>query len=406
MNIRHTVVIIAAVALALTSAGAIAQPKGKGKGGPQVRYFDLSSSVFSELNAEVILKETRQGNTVVSAELDVCHLAAPDSNRLDRFVVPLKIEGVRLVGSAQSQEGKQAVTVNLARRALANGNVTFEGTIGTGSYSEKVRSTDNADMSEDEMAEQLPADIDIEVSPSDFSAAWPQAIFVRVGRGGLIGLLDAMRGENVRVGTNSLLTSCRVLRSGHHTVQIEVDPERVGAMLAKLKAVPAVAAAGFSASTPNMQRAVRFPSADFRDASGKLDRDKLAAAVAAAMAKAMAATVDSTSWDNTLGELKIELKRPDETVAGLKLTQLVTVTVIVAPESLSAHQRSILWIESIAARLVEERDGPRLQFVTPQGGEGEDEQSNEPDDSDDLPDAVASALKGETWDADKEQWQR
>ncbi len=102
------------LALASSSAGAEQKgQKGKGPAGPQVRYFDLSSSVFSELNAEAILKETRQGTTLVSAELEVCHLTAPGSNRFDRFVVPLKVEGNRLVGSGQSQEGKQAVSVNL-----------------------------------------------------------------------------------------------------------------------------------------------------------------------------------------------------------------------------------------------------------------------------------------------------
>src|SRR6185312_12914066 len=103
-------VVVAALALALASSSAVAEPKGqKGKGPavPQVRYFDLSSSIFSELGSEAILKENRQGATVVSAELEVCHLTSPTSNRMDRFVVPLKVEGNRLSGTAQSQEGKQ-----------------------------------------------------------------------------------------------------------------------------------------------------------------------------------------------------------------------------------------------------------------------------------------------------------
>ena len=113
---------------------------------------------------------------------------------------------------------------------------------------------------------------------------------MRVGRAGLTGLLDALRDQNVRVVYNGLIPSCRVLRSGHYTVQIDVDAERVGAVFAKLKSVPGVAEIGFSPNAPNMQRAIRFPSAGWRDAAGKLDRDKLAAAVGAAMAKAMSAT--------------------------------------------------------------------------------------------------------------------
>ena len=128
--------------------------KGKGPAGPQVRYFDLSSSIFSELGAEAILKENRQGTTLVSAELEVCHLTSPGSNRLDRFVVPLKVEGNRLTGSGQSQEGKQAVSVNLTRR-VAGGNFTFEGTVTSGTNTEKVRSTDNNEMAEEEIADQF-----------------------------------------------------------------------------------------------------------------------------------------------------------------------------------------------------------------------------------------------------------
>jgi hypothetical protein len=230
-------------------------------------------------------------------------------------------------------------------------------------------------------------------------------LHIRVGRNGLAGLIAALREQNVRVVYNGLLPSCRLLRSGNYTLQVDVDAERVGAVLAKLKTVPGVVEAGFSPSTPNMQRAVRFPSAGWRDAAGKLDRDKLAAALGAAMAKAMSATLSSTSWDATSGELSIELKRPDETVAGLKLAQVVTITAVVAPESLTSHQRSIVWIESIAWRIVDEHAPPTLAFSIA-SDDGSDGQVSEPDGSDALPDAVADALKGTPWNPDKDQWRQ
>ena len=234
--------------------------KGKGPAGPQVRYFDLSSSVFSELGAEAILKETRQGTTLTAAELDVCHQVPGASNKLDRFVVPLKVDGNRLTGSGQSQEGKQAVSINLARR-VAGGNFSFEGTITSGSITEKIRSTDNTEMTEEEITDQFLAEPAIELSPADFTAAWPQALHARVGRAALTALLDALRDQNVRLLYSGLLPSCRVLRSGNYTVQIDVEAERVGAVLAKIKSVSGVAEVGFSSNTPNMGRAVRFPSA-------------------------------------------------------------------------------------------------------------------------------------------------
>jgi hypothetical protein len=405
---RQLAAFAAVLVIAIASSAAIAEPKGqKGKApaGPQVRYFDLSSSVFSELGAEAILKESRQGTTLTAAELEVCHQAAPGSNRLDRFVVPLKVEGNRLTGSGQSQEGKQAVSVNLARR-VAGGNYSYEGTISSGSITEKIRSIDNTEMTEEEITDQFLSEPAIEAAPDDFTAAWPQALHARVARTALTGLLEALRDQNVRLAYNSMLPSCRALRSGNYTVQVDVEAERAGAVLAKIKSVSGVTVVGFSTNTPNMGRAVRFPSAGWRDGGGKLERDKLAAAVAAAMAKAMSATVNATTWDPLMGELSIELKRPDESVPGLKLVQVITISSVVSPESLTSNQQSILWIESIGSRIADERSPPRLSFTSNQGDEGGEGQASEPEGSDALPEAVAAALKGKTWDSDGDHWRK
>jgi hypothetical protein len=400
------VAFIAALVLALASAPASAEPKGqKGKAAatPQVRYFDLSSSIFSELGSEAILKEDRLGATLVSAELDVCHQVSPTSNRLDRFVVPLKIDGNRLTGSVQSQERKHEVSVNLSRR-VAGGNFAFEGTITSGPITEKIRSIDNNEVSEEEITDQYLAEPEIESDPTDFAGAWPQTLHVRIERAALTGVLEALHDQNVRVIVNGLQPSCRVLRSGHYTVQVDVDAERIGAVFAKLKSVPGVTEVGFSPNPPNMQRAVRFPSAGWRNGAGKLERDKLAAAIGAAMAKSMAATLNATSWDALMGELTVELKRPDESIPGLKVAQIITVTIVIAPDSLSSKEHSILWIESITPRIVDERPPPRLTFSFSQNDEGEG--AVEPDGSDALPEAVAAALKGVPWDLEKEQWRQ
>ena len=159
-------------------------------------------------------------------------------------------------------------------------------------------------MSEEEITEQFLAEPAIEPSPADFTAAWPQALHIRVGRAALGGVLEALRDQNVRVAFNGLTTSCRVLRSGNYTVQIDVEADRVGAVFAKLKSMPGVTEAGFSSNVPEHAARGALPVRRLaRWLAGKLDRDKLAAAVGAAMAKAMSATVSSTSWDATMGEL-------------------------------------------------------------------------------------------------------
>lgn len=402
---RYRAAVIAALAVVLSCSSVAAEPKAPPKGkappGLQIRYFDLSSNLFSELGSESILKETRQGNTVVSAELDVCHLVSPSSNRLDRFVVPLKVENNRLTGTGQTQETKQAVSVNLTRRA-AGGDVTFQGTVASGSQTDRIQATLN-EMSEDEINEQYLVDSLIQGSPTDFSVVWPQALFARVERGALGGLLEALRDQNVRVHLATTQASCRMLRSGRYTVQIDVEAERAAGLLAKLKTVAGVSEAGYSPNPPNMQRAIRFPSAGFRDAAGKLDRDKIAAALASAFAKAMSASPGSTSFDPIMGELSIELKRPDSSVADLKLTQVITITAVFAPESPTANTSSILWIESIGGRIIDERPEPRLTFAQVDGsGDGQ----TEPDGTELLVDAAAAALKGVTWDSEQEQWRQ
>jgi hypothetical protein len=219
-------------------------------------------------------------------------------------------------------------------------------------------------------------------------------------------LLDAMRDQQVRVVFNGLVTTCRVLRTGHYTVQVDLDAERAAAVLAKLKTVPAVAAAGYLPGMQDMSRAIRFPSAEWRDAAGKLDRDKLSAAIGAAVAKAMAATVSSTAWDLLMGQLTITAKRPEQRVAEVKLSELLAIKFTVGPESPTSIRQSILWIDSVTGQIVDERPDPKLEFFIYIPEATSEEESNEPDGSDGLVEAIVGALKGAAWDTDNERWQQ
>ena len=351
-------VVVAALVCALSNSSAIAQQMGlqkKAVVGPQVRYFDLSSDIFSDFNAEVILKEQRQGPALVSAELDICYATAPGSNRLDRVLVPLKVEGARLVGAAQSQELKRPVAVNLIRRA-AGGAYTFTGSIKSGNYSEDVQSAGNVEMTEPEFQESYGTEDQMVPKPADFTEASPQALEIRVARGQLANLLNALREMNVRIAFSGLAPSCAALRTGHNTVQLDVDPERASAVLAKLRGLPGVAAAGYTQNDHNWDGAIRFPSAGWRD-GGKLNRDALAKAIGDAIANVLAATVTSSSWDNATGILTVTLKRPDETVPGIKLSEVITAAVLVSAETPSPGPRSLLWIEKLGSRVIDEGTG-------------------------------------------------
>src|SRR3954449_8888725 len=107
--------------LVVTSAGpelAFAQMKLSPKAAPnanETRYF-TSIDGLMDGNADVVLKETRQGKTVSSAVLDVCYPAEKGSARKDRFVANLALNGQNMTGTAQTITDKLPVTVKLLRK--------------------------------------------------------------------------------------------------------------------------------------------------------------------------------------------------------------------------------------------------------------------------------------------------
>src|ERR1700679_4349047 len=74
-------------------------------GANDVRYLTAIDGLMDG-SADVVLKETRQGKTLTSATLDVCYPVAKGSDRKDRFVVNLAINGQTLSGTTQSVSGK------------------------------------------------------------------------------------------------------------------------------------------------------------------------------------------------------------------------------------------------------------------------------------------------------------
>ena len=60
---------------------------------------------------------------------------------------------------------------------------------------------------------------------------------------------------------------------------MSVDPDRAAALIAKFKSMPGVVAAGWTTGIVEMDRTIRFSAADWRDGD-KINRDKLAAAIA------------------------------------------------------------------------------------------------------------------------------
>jgi len=117
----------------------------------ETRYFTTIDGLMDG-NADVILKETRQGRTVTAAVLDVCYPVARGSDRKERFVANLAVSGQTLSGITQTIGGKLPVTVRLVRRPTGD-NFEFKGQITIGQTVTEVNSSDNSDLSEKEFQE-------------------------------------------------------------------------------------------------------------------------------------------------------------------------------------------------------------------------------------------------------------
>lgn len=372
-------------------------PKAAAPTGPETRYF-TSIDGLMDGNADVILKETRQGKTVTAAVLDVCYPVAKNSDRKDRFVANLQINGQTLSGTAQSLGEKSPVTLTLVRKQSGD-TFEFRGRISIGGVVTEVTSPDNSDLSEKEFLENQTTDDGITAAPKDFTEVSPEAIAVKVKLDAATDFLKSLKGQDVEVTLASLSVGCDALRAGEQTINMSVDPERAGALLAKFKATPGVTAAGWTAGVVEMDRTIRFAAADWREGD-KIARDKLAAAVSNVLGKTLAAKPVSSSFNAATGKLKLTFKRPNKDFPALELTDTIEVAGLVSSDKPGASDKLILWIGSPAVTTADESSGAKLNLSDETSA---DEEGEQPDDNGSI-EALARELKGQRWDADKSVW--
>ena len=108
-------------------------------------------------NADVILKEARQGKTVTSAVIDVCYPIDKGSARKDRFIANLAVNGQSMTGTTQTISQKSPVTIKLIRKPTGD-TFEFRGQISVGQTVTEVASSDNSDLSEKEFTENQTVD--------------------------------------------------------------------------------------------------------------------------------------------------------------------------------------------------------------------------------------------------------
>jgi hypothetical protein len=364
----------------------------------ETRYFTHLTGLMED-QADVVLKDIRQNGRTTAAELDVCFPALTDPNRIDRFVVNLAISGQTLSGTTQSVEGKVPVAVNLTRTRRGN-TFDFSGNITIGSEVSEIVSIDDSDLSEQEFREQQATEDTIIEAPADFTEVSPEAVAVRVKREAVVDFARSLRGENVQVALIGLIASCAELRSGEQMLRLTVDPERAPSVIETLRTRPGVITAGWTDGNMDMERTIRFPAAEWREA-GKIARDKIAATASNALATSLAATFVSSKWNDATGELTARFKRPSSILPALGLVENIEVTAIVAPEKPGGADHLLLWAGSPSIETVDESSGPKLNLVDNETGNEEETVSvhDEP-----MLAALAKQFRAQRWDGDLSAW--
>ena len=385
--------------LAASSESAFAQknPAKLPAPGNEVRYF-TSIDGLMDGNADVVLKETYQGKTVTSAVLDVCYPAAKGSDRKDRFVANLAVNGQNMTGTTQSIGDKLPVSVNLTRKPTGD-TVEFKGQIRVGQTVTNVVSSDNSDLSEKEFLETQTSDDGISVAPKDFTEVSPEAVAVKVKLDSAEDFLKFLKTQDVEVSLGSLTVPCDALRSGQTTINLSVAPDRAAALVAKAKSLPGVVSAGWTSGLVDMERTIRFTASGWRDGAN-LNRDKLTATIGSVVANALSAKLASSQWSNETGKLTLVLKRPSDTFPALGLTDVIEVSALVAADKPASSDYLIVWVGSPSITTADESAGEKLKLVD---NSADDDESDQSDDYG-IVDALTKELKGQRWDLDKSVW--
>ena len=387
--------------MTLLPDAALAQMKLPSKAAPagnEIRYF-TSIDGLMDGNADAVLKETRQGKNVTAAVLDVCYPAEKGSDRKDRFVVNLAVNGQTLTGTTQSITDKLPVTVKLLRKPTSD-SFEFRGQITVGQTVTEVASSDNSDLSEKEFLENQTTDDGITPAPKDFTEVSPESVGVRVKLEATLDFLNSLKGQAVEVSLGSLTVTCDALRAGQQTINLTVDPEHAAALLDKARSMPGVVAAGWTSGSVEMDRTIRFPAADWRDGD-KINKDKLATAMANVLSKTLAAKPSGAAWNANTGKLKLSFKRPSQLFPSLGLTENVEITALASTDKPGASDRLMLWVSSPVITTADESAGPKLNLSDESSS---DEEGGEPRDDNGSLEALAREFRGQRWDSDKSAW--
>jgi len=346
--------------------------------------------------ANTVIRERRAGAKVESAELDICFQETANGP-MDRAIIELKPQGSELSGAGVSLRAKTPVEFSYSS-AYQNDQLTYSGKVRIGTASAPFKAGFVSESTEKQYQESLYAPPLVE-KPADFIGVSPQWVAVRTKFGTVPALIDFLRTQDVALDALfGLVEDCDALRSGTHTVQFIVHPERAEAVIAAAKRLPDVVAAGWGGQS-QMTYAVRVPAAPWLE-NGKPDRKKLEAAISQVVSRVLEGNPVSAAWDRTTGDLVLALKRKSQNFPGLNLTESVEVVILAELERPNSADHLVVWVNSVKAILVDEAGDARVKIrpVVETGGEGIYI------DAEPITNALARELKGTTWDWTAEKW--
>ena len=335
---------------------------------------------------------------MTGATLDVCYPAEKGSERKDRFVVDLAVSGATMSGSTQTQIDKLPVSVKMTRKPTGD-TFEFKGEVTIGRTTTQLVSTDNSDQSEKEFLESHSGDDVIAAAPKDFTEVSPEAVAVRVKLYAAVDFLKSLKGQNLAVSFASLNPNCEALRAGHQVINIAVDPDHAAALVARAKSAPGVVSAGWTSGMVDMDRTIRFAAAEWRSGD-KVNRDKLAMAVADVLSKTLNATLASSIWSDDSGKLTLTFKRPSPIMPALGLTETVEITALASPDRPGATDQMMLYVSTPTVTTADEANGAKLGL----SDDSSREEETEPKSDNNSIDALAKEFKAQRWDADNSSW--
>lgn len=379
--------IVAAFLLILLPASAAAQNVYY-----TIPYFDLGP----DTHTNIVIKETRDGERILSAEIDICYQLEPEG-RWDRAVIALKADGARIAGQGNSQLANTPIEIDLVKRRTERAHA----------YSGKIRiAAKTTDVAYDYVTDHSepnnydPANyIVLEENPENFAKVSPQWIAVRFRRGGVNAVLNALRGEPVVLQPqNGLVQDCFALRSDQQVLQFTLAPAKAEGIVVKLRKIEGVLAAGWSGYS-YQDYATRLPIAAWSK-DGKLDRERLAAELGKSVAASVSAALVSSKWEHESGELILTLKRLSQRYREAGFTEILSARLLAEPERLGAADHFVVWVMTITVTVTDEAPGPRLAIAPFHeiGGEGIYI------DQTPVAAAIAKDLGGRTWDSLLEKW--